>query len=122
MAEALGRLGFAPHLARRAPEALAHLMNTPCSFVFVAPELDGMDGFQLGRAIRRLPDEGGGGVPTLVLLARPKTPSDRVRATGAGFDHCLDTPVHSVDLQRVVGKREVHKLPFVRTAHSDPAF
>ena len=122
MAGLLGRLGLQAHLARSAPLALACVMDTPLAFVFVAPELEGMDGFQLCRAIRRLPDELGHGTPALVLLARPATPSDRVRASAVGCDHVLQTPVHSVDLQRVVGAREVHRLPFVRTAQSDPAF
>jgi CheY-like chemotaxis protein len=122
MAGLLGRLGFEAHLARSAPVALARVMDAPLAFVFVAPELEGMDGFQLCRAIRRLPDELGHGTPTLVLLARAGTPSDRVRASAVGCEHVLQTPVHSVDLQRVVGAREVHRLPFVRTAQSDPAF
>lgn len=122
MAGLLGRLGLQAHLARSAALALARAMDTPLAFVFVAPELEGMDGFQLCRAIRRLPDESGHGTPTLVLLARPGTPSDRVRANAVGCDHVLEAPVHSVDLQRVVGSREVHRLPFVRTAQSDPAF
>lgn len=119
MAEWLARLGIEPQLAQTAAEALTRLERDPISFVFVAPELEGMDGFQLVRAIRRLPLAS---PPTLVLLARATAPSDCVRAAAAGCDHCVEPPLRAVDLQRIVGTRDPDRLPFVRTAQSDPAF
>lgn len=119
LATQLPRLGLQVRVARNGPEALRRLARMCFEYVFVAADLEGIDGFQVCRAVRAQPVPSSARPPSIVLLARTGTPADRVRGYSAGCDAVLEPPLDADSLLRVVGAREVRQMSFVRTAPSD---
>jgi signal transduction histidine kinase/DNA-binding response OmpR family regulator len=101
VARTLGRLlrlvGHEVTLAADGHQALAALSNYRPDFVLLDIGLPGMDGYEVARAIRRLPV-----ADSLVIVALTGygQDDDRVRSRDAGIDHHLTKPV---DLDALLG-------------------
>lgn len=116
MAMHLQRFGFQIHLARSGEEALRRVAERRFEFVFLDVLMEGIDGFQTCKAIKRADFPTGQTPPTVVLLTCLNSPADRLRGTMAGADAYLTKPLRELELLKVVGEREVSRHAYAKTA------
>lgn len=118
MATHLQRFGFQIHLAKSGEEALRRVAERRFAFVFLDVRMEGLDGFQTCKAIKRADYPPGLAAPTVVMLTCLAGPADRLRATMAGADAYLTKPLREVELLKVVGEREIALHAYAETAAS----
>jgi CheY-like chemotaxis protein len=82
--------GHTTFLAHDGPEALKAAAEFKPDVVLLDLGLPGMDGFEVARAMRRMPEVGH---PVLVAVTGWGGPDDRARTKQAGFDEHLTKPV-----------------------------
>jgi len=87
-------------VAETGPAGVSAFREQQPDIAFIDIGLPGMDGFHVGRAIRRLP---GGAVAVLVALTGHAMPEDRKRALEAGFDEHMAKPVDLARLEEMLG-------------------
>lgn len=116
MATHLQRFGFQIHLAKSGEEALRRVAGRRFEFVFLDVRMEGLDGFQTCKAIKRASYPPGQTPPTVVMLTCLAGPADRLRGTMAGADAYLVKPLREVELLKVVGEREIARHAYAETA------
>lgn len=116
MATHLQRFGFQIHLAKSGEEALRRVAERRFEFVFLDVRMDGLDGFQTCKAIKRADYPAGSAAPTVVMLTCLAGAADRLRGTMAGADAYLTKPLREVELLKLVGEREVARHAYADTA------
>jgi CheY-like chemotaxis protein len=116
MASHLQRFGFQIHLARSGEEALERVARRHFEFVFLDVMMEGLDGFQTCKAIKRARYEGGKKPPTVVMLTCLGGAADKLRGTMAGADAYLVKPLREVELLKLVGDREIERYAYAETA------
>jgi len=116
MATHLQRFGFQIHLARSGEEALERVAGRRFEFVFLDVRMEGLDGFQTCKAIKRADYPAGQAPPAVVMLTCLGSPADRLRGTMAGADAYLTKPLREVELLKVVGEREISRYAYAETA------
>jgi PAS domain S-box-containing protein len=82
--------GHTTAVAHEGVEALKAATDFKPDIVLLDLGLPGMDGYEVARAIRRMPESGN---PVLVAVTGWGTPEDRLRTKQAGFDEHLTKPV-----------------------------
>lgn len=92
LASRLQHLGFSVVTACDGPQALGLLRGRPFEFAFIEVHLDGLDGYELCRRVRKHPLPGYRR-PTVVLMNARHSPVDRIRCTLAGCDAMLGKPL-----------------------------
>jgi len=116
MTSHLQRFAFQIHLAQSGREALARIAERHFEFVFVDAGMEGMDGLQTCKAIKRADYAPGVKPPTVVLLTSGVAAIDKLRGTMAGADACLSKPLREMELLKLLGEREVARHAFAETA------
>jgi CheY-like chemotaxis protein len=116
MATHLQRFGFQIHLARSGEEALRRVAERRFEFVFLDVRMEGLDGFQTCKAIKRADYPPGQTPPTVVMLTCLAGAADRLRGTMAGADAYLVKPLRERELLKVVGEREIARHAYAETA------
>jgi CheY-like chemotaxis protein len=101
----LRRCGYGVTLARSADRAIELCEERSFGFVFLGLGQDGIDSYQVCRRIRRQPT-GGSLAPVVVALAHRNGAVDRIRATFAGCDAYLTTPLDGHELMRVLAQHD----------------
>jgi len=91
--------GHQTQAAHSGPEALAIAQNLGPDMVFLDIGLPGMNGYEVARRLRAMPDYAR---CVLVALTGWGTEEDRRQARAAGFDHHLTKPVDAVEVHRLV--------------------
>lgn len=99
-------LGYRVHLSRRAGEAERMTALAGYGFVFLGVGQGGPAGFQLGRRIKRQAVPGGGSMPVVVALAPRGSAIERIRATFAGCDAFLTTPLDEQELLHLLARHD----------------
>jgi two-component system CheB/CheR fusion protein len=97
--ELIRMLGHEVDVALDGSAALELARRNPPDIALLDISLPGMDGFELAREMRRLPE---GQRILLVALTGHRLEEDRAQATEAGFDHHLVKPVDPDVLQRLL--------------------
>lgn len=116
MANCLGRFGFHVHLARSGEEALQRVAEEHFEFVFLDVTMQGIDGYQTCRLIKKRPYQSGRRAPTVVMLTSRGGMVDKMRGTLAGCDAYLTKPLQQESLMKVIGDRIVSDVPEADTA------
>lgn len=116
MAGHLQRFGFQIHLARSGEEALRRVAQRHFEFVFMDVMMEGLDGFQACKAIKRATYPASKKPPTVVMLTARGTAADKLRGTMAGADAYLTKPLSESELLKVVGDREIQRHAYASTA------
>jgi CheY-like chemotaxis protein len=95
----LARMGHEVRVAQSAERALAALAESPAEFALIDIGLEGMDGYELARRIRRRPELQG-----IILIAQTGwgRDEDRRRSKEAGFDHHLVKPIDRKVLEHIL--------------------
>ena len=106
-AESLGMLlkllGADVHVVENGPAAFQALTAYQPSVVLLDLGMPGMDGYEVARRIRQIPDFGG---VTLIALTGWGQEEDRRRSHEAGFDYHLIKPADVSTLQTLLGSLE----------------
>jgi two-component system, cell cycle response regulator len=116
MANCLGRFGFHVHLARSGEEALQRVAEEHFEFVFLDVTMQGIDGYQTCRLIKKRPYQSGRRAPSVVMLTSRGGMVDKMRGTLAGCDAYLTKPLQQESLMKVIGDRIVSDVPEADTA------
>lgn len=98
-------LGVGALLAADSNEALQCLAERSFGHIFIDLELGEqsvLDGLGLCQHIRRSHRQSDARVPVLVMVSAHHGETDRVRATLAGFDHCLAKPLADAPLRNLI--------------------
>ncbi|PPE71065.1 response regulator [Caldimonas thermodepolymerans] len=106
MQSRLRRFGFKVHLARSGEEALERLMERQFEFVFLDVMMEGMDGYQTCKRIKRMLLPPGRRAPVVVMLTSRTSAVDKIRGTLAGCDAYLTKPLVEDELVRVIGEHD----------------
>lgn len=114
----LKRFGFKVHLARSGEEALERIERQQFEFVFLDVMMEGMDGYQTCKVIKRRTPPPGRQVPVVVMLTSRAGPVDRIRGTLAGCDAYLTKPLSEDELVRVISE---HDAAFQRSFENTAA-
>jgi CheY-like chemotaxis protein len=122
MALHLQRFGFQIHLVRSGQEAIDRVARQHFEFVFLDVMMEGMDGFQTCKAIKRSTYAGDRPPPTVVMVTSRGTAVDKLRGTMAGCDAYLTKPIEEQALLRIVGDREVRNVGYSDTAVASTLF
>lgn len=93
-------------IAHNGHDALTLACRTLPAVLFLDIGLPGMDGYELARRLRTMPETAG---CTLVALTGYGQAEDRQRADEAGFDYFLVKPVMLADVLDVVAKHHIKK-------------
>jgi two-component system, cell cycle response regulator len=115
MASRLHRFGFEVHLARSGEEAIQRVSKRHFEFVFLDVMMEGLDGFQTCKAIKRHTYPAQRPAPTVVMVTSRGTMIDKLRGTMAGCDAYLTKPLREDELLKVVGDREVQQCAYADT-------
>ena len=94
--------GYDVRVAHEAKKALEVAAQFKPEIVLLDLGLPGMDGFQLAREMRKLPDTANA---LLIAVTGYGQAADRLRSQEAGFDHHLVKPVSAEEIQRVIVSR-----------------
>jgi uncharacterized protein (TIGR02266 family) len=86
-------------VAVRAHQALELLKKRPADLVMTDLDMPGMNGLELIKAIRAMPEKPG---PRILVLSSFVSATDREKAIAAGADACLGKPTELVDLVKTV--------------------
>ncbi len=89
--------GFAVHTAGDAASALATALAQRPRIAVIDIGLPGMDGHELARRLRSLPELS---ALTIIALSGYGAPADKARSSEAGVDHHLVKPADISDLVR----------------------
>ena len=116
MAGNLQRFGFQIHLARSGQEAIERVAQRHFEFVFLDVMMEGLDGFQTCKAIKRNTYPDRRPPPTVVMLTSRGTTIDKLRGTMAGCDAYLTKPLREGELLKIVGDREIAQHAYAETA------
>lgn len=116
MASNLQRFGFQIHLARSGQEAIERVAQRHFEFVFLDVMMEGLDGFQTCKAIKRSTYPDRRPPPTVVMLTSRGTTIDKLRGTMAGCDAYLTKPLREGELLKIVGDREIAQHAYAETA------
>jgi CheY-like chemotaxis protein len=103
--EMLSRCGYGVTLARSAERAIELCEAHSFGFVFLGLGQDGVDSYQVCRRIRRR-STGASIAPVVVALAHGGGAIDRIRATFAGCDAYLTTPLDESELVRLLAQHD----------------
>ena len=87
--------GHTTYIVHNGPEALKVVAEFKPDVVLLDVGMPGMDGYEVARALRSMPDLGR---PVLVAVTGWGGPEDRLKSKNAGFDEHLTKPV---DLTRL---------------------
>ncbi|MDP4302880.1 response regulator transcription factor [Leptothrix discophora] len=101
----LSRCGYGVTLARSTEHAIRLCDEQSYGFVFLGLGQDGIDSYQACRRIRRHPTAAGI-APVVVALAHRSGAVDRIRATFAGCDAYLTTPLDEGELVRILAQHD----------------
>jgi signal transduction histidine kinase len=93
--------GHSVAVCNDARQALEAVVASPPALLFVDIGLPGMDGYELVRRLRRMPETAGA---CIVAITGYGTPQDRARALEAGFDEHLVKPVHPKALYGILAR------------------
>jgi two-component system, cell cycle response regulator len=107
MANCLGRFGFEVHLARSGEEALNRVAEKPFEFVFMDVTMQGIDGYQTCKLIKKRPYPAGRRPPNVIMLTSRGGLVDKMRGTLSGCDAYLTKPLQQDELMKVIGDRIV---------------
>lgn len=118
MTKRLNRFGYEIHLARSGEEALRRMDHQHFEFVFLDVMMDGIDGYQTCKLIKKRAYPEGRQPPTVVMVTSLQGQMDKMRGTLAGCDAYLTKPLVDHDLLKVIGDREVVKHQFADTARN----
>lgn len=118
MTKRLNRFGYEIHLARSGEEALRRMDHQHFEFVFLDVMMDGIDGYQTCKLIKKRAYPDGRQPPTVVMVTSLQGQMDKMRGTLAGCDAYLTKPLVDHDLLKVIGDREVVKHQFADTARN----
>lgn len=99
LADYLGNRGVEVSTAENGPDALRHLASAHADVVVLDIQMPGMDGLEVARRIRHLPDPERCRVPILALTALAM-PGDRERCLSAGVTDYMAKPFALKDLAR----------------------
>jgi two-component system, cell cycle response regulator len=122
MALHLQRYGFEIHLVRSGQAAIDQVARHHFEFVFLDVMMEGLDGFQTCKAIKRASYAGSRPPPTVVMVTSRGTAMDKLRGTMAGCDAYLTKPMEEAALLKIIGDREVQNLGFSDTVTADTHF
>ena len=86
-------------VAVRAHQALELLKKRPADLVMTDLDMPGMNGLELIKAIRAMPEKPG---PRILVVSSFVSATDREKAIAAGADACLGKPTELVDLVKTV--------------------
>jgi two-component system cell cycle response regulator len=106
MAAELERFGFELHRVRSGAQAIDLAARRRFEFVFLATDLDGLDGFHTCKTLKHRLNPHDLRPPSVVLLLGQDAAVDRLRAEMAGADACLVKPLNVQALMRVIGQRQ----------------
>ena len=118
MTKRLNRFGYEIHLARSGEEALRRMDGQQFEFVFLDVRMDGMDGYQTCKLIKKRSYPMGRPPPTVVMVTSLNGAMDKMRGTLAGCDAYLTKPLVDNDLLKIIGDREVVKHQFADTTRT----
>lgn len=118
MVSHLQRFGFQIHLAHSGEEALERVAGRRFEFVFLDVMMQGLDGFQTCKAIKRARYDADQRPPTVVMLTCLGSAADKLRGTMAGADAYLTKPLREVELLKLLGEREISRHAYAETAAS----
>lgn len=118
MTKRLNRFGYEIHLARSGEEALRRMDGHQFEFVFLDVMMDGMDGYQTCKLIKKRNYPQGRPPPTVVMVTSLNGAMDKMRGTLAGCDAYLTKPLVDNDLLKIIGDREVVKHQFADTTRT----
>lgn len=118
MTKRLNRFGYEIHLARSGEEALRRMDGQQFEFVFLDVMMDGMDGYQTCKLIKKRSYPMGRPPPTVVMVTSLNGAADKMRGTLAGCDAYLTKPLVDNDLLKIIGDREVVKHQFADTTRT----
>ena len=118
MTKRLNRFGYEIHLARSGEDALRRMDGQHFEFVFLDVMMDGMDGYQTCKLIKKRGYPNGRPPPTVVMVTSLTGAMDKMRGTLAGCDAYLTKPLVDNDLLKIIGDREVVKHQFADTARN----
>jgi CheY-like chemotaxis protein len=82
--------GHTTYIVHNGPEALKVVAEFKPDVVLLDVGMPGMDGYEVARALRSMPDLGR---PVLVAVTGWGGPEDRLKSKNAGFDEHLTKPV-----------------------------
>ena len=116
MTNNLQRFGFQVHLARSGQDAIERVSKRHFEFVFMDVMMEGLDGFQTCKAIKRSTYPDSRPPPTVVMLTSRGTMVDKMRGTMAGCDAYLTKPLIEVELLKIIGDREIARHDYADTA------
>jgi CheY-like chemotaxis protein len=95
----LGLWGFEVFEAADGPAALRAARTCRPGVVLLDLAMPGLDGYEVARRLRRMPDLGGA---LLIAVSGYGREQDVARAQAAGFDHHLLKPADPEDLERLL--------------------
>lgn len=98
----LSRLRFQVSLASSGDEALRMLEMRRYAFVFLDVMMEGIDGFQVCKRIKRKDYPVGVEPPHVIMLTSKGGPIDKLRGTIAGCDGYLVKPLNELELVNVI--------------------
>jgi len=98
----LNRLSFQVSLASSGDEALRLLETRRYAFVFLDVMMEGIDGFQVCKRIKRKDYPVGVEPPRVIMLTSKGGPVDKLRGTIAGCDGYLVKPLSELELVNVI--------------------
>jgi len=98
----LNRLRFQVSLASSGDEALRMLEMRRYAFVFLDVMMEGIDGFQVCKRIKRKDYPVGVEPPHVIMLTSKGGPIDKLRGTIAGCDGYLVKPLNELELVNVI--------------------
>jgi CheY-like chemotaxis protein len=116
MTNNLQRFGFQVHLSRSGQDAIDRVSKRHFEFVFLDVMMEGLDGFQTCKAIKRSTYLDSRPPPTVVMLTSRGTMVDKMRGTMAGCDAYLTKPLIEVELLKIIGDREIAQHDYADTA------
>jgi two-component system, cell cycle response regulator len=110
----LSAFGFAVDLASSGEEALVKVSENSYSFVFLDVMMEGLDGYQTCKAIKKRKFESGR-APVVVMLTSRGGTVDKVRGTFAGCDAYLTKPLDESKMLRVLLKHDTSLADHIDT-------
>jgi CheY-like chemotaxis protein len=95
--------GHEAHVAHSAHDALAIARQTSPAILFLDIGLPDVDGYELARRLRALPELAHASLVAVTGYGQPK---DKARAIEAGFDHHLVKPARLADVLALLPRAE----------------
>ena len=98
----LTEAGASVKVAESGELALLSVSEAPPQVVVSDIGMPNMNGYELVGRLRELTEEMGESRPRFIALTAFVSPSERLKAIGAGFDNYLEKPVNSVKLRNMI--------------------